>query len=212
MVHRQASWKVSWLLCGWGPGYGSYVSEGKRGDGIPQSPPTSLPPPFDRLTPDDAAVLAQRAVPVEFPAGSYIFGAGTIGDCCFVIDSGVVRIDVDRSELPSDSEIDDETALAYVEAGELLGELALLDHLPRSASAYAYTDVRARRIDATVLDEFTRTHPVLAVALYSALGRAAALKLRRLNERLAVPILAQPDAEGDPDVNSMVARAHSGSG
>ena len=173
-----------------------------------QSPATSLPPPFDRLTTEDAAVLSQRAIPVEFAAGSCIFEAGTIGDCCFVIDSGVVRVDVDRRELPSDSEIDDETALAYIEAGELLGELALLDQLPRSASAYAYTDVRARRIDATVLDEFTRTHPVVAVALYAALGRAAALRLRGMTKRLAVPILAkEPDPEGDPDVNSTVARA-----
>jgi len=185
------------------------VSDRKRGAGKPQSPLTSLPPPFDRLTIDDAADLTQRAIPVEFAAGSCIFEAGTIGDCCFVIDSGVVRIDVDRRELPSDSEIDDETALAYLEAGELLGELALLDQLPRSASAYAYTDVRARRIDATVLDEFTRTHPVLAVALYSALGRAAALRLRGLNKRLAFPILAK---EPDPDVNSTVARAAAAQG
>ena len=151
------------------------MPERKRSTGESQSRVTSLPPPFDRLTTGDAAILTQRAVPAEFAAGSCIFEAGTIGDCCFVIDSGVVRLDVDRRELPSDSEIDDETALAYIEAGELLGELALLDQLPRSASAYAYTDVRARRIDATVLDEFTRTHPGLAVALYSALGRAAAL-------------------------------------
>ena len=184
------------------------MSEWERGAGIPQAPLTSLPPPFDHLTTDDAAVLTQRAVPVEFSAGSCIFEAGTIGDCCFVIDSGVVRIDVDRSELPSDSGIDDETALAYVEAGELLGELALLDRLPRSASAYAYTDVRARRIDATVLDEFTRTHPVLAIALYSAMGRAAALRLRRLTNRLAVPTLVrEPDAERDSDVDGTVVRA-----
>jgi len=189
------------------------VSERERGAGIPQAPLTSLPPPFDRLTTDDAAVLTQRAVAVEFSAGSCIFEAGTIGDCCFVIDSGVVRIDVDRSELPSDSGIDDETALAYVEAGELLGELALLDGLPRSASAYAYTDVRARRIDATVLDEFTRTHPVLAIALYSAMGRAAALRLRRLTNRLAVPTLVQESyAERDSDVDGTVARAAAAQG
>jgi acyl-CoA reductase-like NAD-dependent aldehyde dehydrogenase len=185
-----------------------YVSESERGTGIPQVPPGRLPSPFDRLTADDAAVLSRRAVPVEFSAGSCIFEAGTIGDCCYVIDSGVVRIDVDRSELPADSGIDDETALAYVEAGDLLGELALLDQLPRSASAYAYTDVRARRIDAALLNEFTRTRPVLAVALYSALGRAAALRLRRMTTRLALPTLAnEPEAEGDSDVDDTVARA-----
>jgi len=190
------------------------VSEWKGGAGVPQAPLTSLPPPFDRLTTDDAAALTERAVPVEFAAGSCIFEAGAIGDCCFVIDSGVVRIDVDRRELPSDSEIDDETALAYVEAGELLGELALLDQLPRSASAHADTDVRARRIDATVLDEFTRARPVLAVTLYSALGKAAALRLRRLTDRLAAPVLVQePDAkEGDSDVDDTVARAAAAQG
>jgi acyl-CoA reductase-like NAD-dependent aldehyde dehydrogenase len=184
------------------------VSEQNRDVGLSQAPLTSLPPPFDSLAADEAAVLTERAAPVEFSAGSCIFEAGTIGDCCFVIDSGVVRVDVARRDLPSDSEIDDDTALAYVEAGELLGELALLDQLPRSASAYAYTDVRARRIDAAVLDEFTQTRPGLAVTLYSALGRAAALRLRRLTNRLAVPILVEePDAEGDLDVGSTVARA-----
>ena len=184
------------------------MSERNRDVGLSQASLTSLPAPFDSLAADEAAVLTQRAVPVEFSAGSCIFEAGTIGDCCFVIDSGVVRVDVDRKDLPSDSEIDDDTALAYVEPGELLGELALLDQLPRSASAYAFTDVRARRIDAAVLDDLTQTHPVLAVALYSALGRAAALRLRRLTKRLAVPtLLEEPDAESDSDVDSTVARA-----
>lgn len=173
-----------------------------------QETPARLPAPLDSLTADDAAVLAQWAVPVEFSAGSCIFEAGTIGDCFFVIDSGVVRIDLDRRELSGDSGIDDETALAYVEAGQLLGELALLDQLPRSASAYADTDVRTRRIDAAVLDEFRRTHPALAVAFYSALGRAASLRLRRATERLAVTNLSQePGAGADPDVDRTVARA-----
>ena len=66
--------QVSWLFCGWGPGYGSYVSERKSGAGIPQSPLTSLPPPFDRLAAEDATVLIQRAVPVEFSAGSGLPG------------------------------------------------------------------------------------------------------------------------------------------
>jgi signal transduction histidine kinase len=69
----------------------------------------------------------------------------------------------------------------YVGAGSLLGELSVLDQLPRSASAYAETPVAARRIPAAAVDQLCDQQPRIGAALVGALGRDAALKLRQLH-------------------------------
>lgn len=164
---------------------------------------TTFPAPLNTLPESDVAVLEQYVQPVEFPAGTCIFKVGSEGDACYLIDDGVVRIDLDRPD-QTQLEIDSDTTLGYVRAGGILGELSLLDRLPRSASAYAQSDVRGRRIGADDIEELLQTHPRVAAALYAALGRDATLKLRQTNERLAQ--VAFPEAP-DPIVRETVARA-----
>ena len=75
--------------------------------------------------------------PEIFVRDQRIFGEGDAADCAYFIDHGSVRIELEREELDSDS------VLGFVGAGELLGELGLLDGNPRSASAYAEEEVKA---------------------------------------------------------------------
>ena len=99
-----------------------------------------MPAPLDKLPPETAAALKGRMQAVEFPQGSCLFTAGSPADCCYIIDKGQVRIELDQPEWYGDS------VLGYVEAGSILGEVSILDGLPRSAGAYAQTNVQARRI------------------------------------------------------------------
>jgi acetaldehyde dehydrogenase/alcohol dehydrogenase len=82
--------------------------------------------------------------------------------------------------------------------------LSLLEQLPRSASAYAQTNVRARRIGVEDFEALAQAHPKIGFALAAALGRAAATKLRQTNDRLAQAIFPELP---DPEVEAMVARA-----
>lgn len=158
----------------------------------------SLPEPLDRLSEADLQALERTMEPVRFPAGAPIFRAGDLGDDCYVIDDGEVRLEIEHPDIDSDG------VLTYLTPGSLLGELALLDRLPRSASAYAETDVAARRITAGAIDTLSQSHPGVALALVRALGRDAALKLRTTTERLAEYILAEGS---DPMVDAIVERA-----
>ena len=146
---------------------------------------------------DAAAALARHARPVEFPAGTCIFKAGSPGDCCYLIDEGRVRIELNRHEL------DSEDVLGYVEAGAILGEIAILDGQPRSASAYAHTDVQTRRVAKEDLERLGDENPRALAALYLTLGRNAGTKLRSTNERLGDAIFPGRDAE----VEDLVTRA-----
>ncbi len=161
-----------------------------------------LPEPLNTLDKEYARLLEPYIKPVQFSAGSCIFEIGSPGDGCYIIEAGVVRLEVP----PEGSNPDDhDNVLNYLEAGTILGELALLDRLPRSASAYAHTDVKAYRLDSEDLDNLAKTFPQVTSEIYATLGRAASSKLRAITHRLAGFIFK----EYNPMVEEMVALAQS---
>ncbi|MGN6757233.1 MAG: aldehyde dehydrogenase family protein [Thermomicrobiales bacterium] len=163
----------------------------------------AFPAPLDTLTDEQSALLTPYAERLTFAAGERIFPAGSPGDGCYIIEEGRVRLELERPGIDSDS-LDTDNVLGYLEPGELLGELSLLDRLTRSASAYAETAVTARYLSATGLEELCARQPRLGLAVVHALGRDAALKLRQTTARLAEYLL--PEAN-DPEVEMLVARA-----
>jgi acyl-CoA reductase-like NAD-dependent aldehyde dehydrogenase len=146
---------------------------------------------------DEAGAVKRYAQPVTFAAGTCIFQAGSPADCCYFIDRGRVRIELDRNELDSDD------VLGFLEPGSTLGEISILDGMPRSATAFAHTDVEARRLSKESLEQLRDTDPRALAAVYLALGRNAAVKLRNTNERLGDAIFPTRD----PEVDELVARA-----
>jgi CRP-like cAMP-binding protein len=156
-----------------------------------------LPAPLDRLSPEVAAALAERMNAVEFPSGSCLFQAGSAADCCYIIDEGQVRVELDQPEWYGDS------VIGYVEAGSILGEVSILDGLPRSAGAYAQTPIRARQITTKSLEELSVSAPSAYAAVIAALGRSAALSLRRATDKLADVVFF----ERVPEIDDLMARA-----
>ena len=149
--------------------------------------------PLDGLT-AELSTLLPYLEPVEFAAGFLIFEEGTTGDSCYIIDGGEVRLEVARPELDSDG------VLGFLESGSILGELSLLDHQPRSASAYAHSAVTARRITVASIEKLRTERPELALEIYRALGRDAARKLRATNQRLAEFAMTGRDTDVDETV------------
>ena len=71
-----------------------------------------------------------RHEPELFPikAGDYLFREGDVGDVMYVLISGTAQIHVGGR------------VMEEVEPGGILGEMALVDHVPRSASVLATSD------------------------------------------------------------------------
>jgi acyl-CoA reductase-like NAD-dependent aldehyde dehydrogenase len=86
----------------------------------------------------------------------------------------------------------------------VLGEFSLLDGMPRSASAYAHTEVVARWLSSAALKELCGQQPILGLEVTRALGEHVARKLRHTNRRLAEHL---HDDTVDPEIEAMVARA-----
>jgi CRP/FNR family transcriptional regulator, cyclic AMP receptor protein len=65
--------------------------------------------------------------------GDVLFAAGDAGDGCYLLEQGMVKVVVTSST-------GDERIIAILGPGAVVGELAMIDRLPRSASVVALRD------------------------------------------------------------------------
>lgn len=101
-------------------------------------------------TPDRAlAGLAQVVTEVEVPAGATVMHEGAVEDWLYVVVDG--ELEVLR-----------EDRRATIGAGEVVGELAVLDPMPRSATVRAVTDSLLFRLDKAAFDEAVDERPEIA--------------------------------------------------
>jgi len=121
-----------------------------------------------------AAQLFASSTVLHVKSGEALFLVGERGDGCYRIEQGVVKICVTS---PSG----DERILAVVGAGAIVGELALIDGLPRSASIFAFRDSTFRFISRKQFDECKKDNPEFHAYLTTIL----AARLREADEALA---------------------------
>ena len=107
----------------------------------------------------------------SFGSGEVIFEEGSVGKHMYVVISGSVRI-VKKTG-------DGDAVLATLGKGELFGEMALVDSLPRSASAIAAGDgTSAVEIDHAQFAYLVGQQPAFALIILKALS----LRLRKQME------------------------------
>ena len=109
----------------------------------------------------------------RFRRGEVIFHLGDPGDALFIVMSGAIKI-----MLPSDT--GDEAILATLRAGDVFGELALLDGAPRSATAVALEPSETLILPRAQFRELLATEPAIRDALLASL----AAELRRLTNHV----------------------------
>jgi CRP-like cAMP-binding protein len=134
-------------------------------------------PFFDGLTSEALGLVAGATTEQTYPLGTKIFGYGDPGDKLFIILEGKIRISREVSGMG-------EEALAVLGAGEVFGELSLLDESPRSADAYAHERCKLLVITKDSFDELLFLHKDLAYEVLWACVRLLAARLRETNDKL----------------------------
>jgi CRP-like cAMP-binding protein len=109
----------------------------------------------------------------RFRRGEVIFHQGDPGDALFIVTSGAIKI-----MLPSDT--GDEAILATLRAGDVFGELALLDGAPRSATATALESTETLILPRDRFRDLLATEPAIRDALLASLAG----ELRRLTNHV----------------------------
>lgn len=113
---------------------------------------------LERIHADDRAEFEARAVRRTFRANTVLFHEGDPSDFVLGIYVGRVKISVVTDE-------GREVLLNICDPGELLGDLAAVDGLPRSATATTMEAVEAGMLQAGDFTRFLEDRPAVAVEL-----------------------------------------------
>ena len=133
--------------------------------------------------------------PTTFNAGELIFRQGDEGRAAFVIQSGAVEI-----FLNSTSEA---IVLARFQAGELFGELALIDGSPRSAGARAMTRCEILCLEKREFDFLRAQHQPVAFHLLRSFSDELCARIRDTNDQIdQLLVRGKSDQRGGPVVTS----------
>ncbi len=135
---------------------------------------------------------------VSFKPDDVLFARGKRADSFFIVDDGVVRLEVPTPEP------DTEGVLDHVGAGAFLGHESMLAGSLHHVDAVADSDVRARKVDSLGWRRMLDDDPQQGVMILRALARQTAVHLQAAQSKLAEQI--ESDAP-DPEVEDMVARA-----
>lgn len=129
-------------------------------------------PLFSGLPDDDLERLCQMVEEVTLPAGAELFAEGSIGDKAYVIESGEVEIIKTSANRP--------VLLAVRRSGEVIGEIALLEAGPRTATGRTRTETRLLVIGQKQFDYLLATSPTASQILM----RTVVERLRMTNSAL----------------------------
>jgi CRP-like cAMP-binding protein len=117
-----------------------------------EKPATPLPSLFSVFPESLSVQLFASARPVRLAADQVLFLAGDAGDGCYRVEQGLLKVSIAS---PAGAE----RILAIVGPGAILGELATIDGLPRSASVAAVRDSELSFVSRASFQAFADRHP-----------------------------------------------------
>ena len=123
---------------------------------------------FRECSQRDLEYLASIADEVDLDQGDILCEEGREGYECFILESGEDEVSLNGQPV------------AVVGVGDVVGEMALVDGGPRTASVIALTDVHAFSIEQRFFDPLLESAPAVARALL----RQLSTRLRRLDEAI----------------------------
>ena len=98
-----------------------------------------------------------------FPSGEILFRDGDAAETMYVLRSGRVRVFKEVNGR--------EKTLAFIEAGDFFGEMALLNNKPRTASAECVEETAVLVIDAKMFEAMLRGNAEIAVRMIQRLAK-----------------------------------------
>ena len=110
---------------------------------------------FGTLAPDALEQIAGRCHTAQFKRGQTIYERGDAGNALHLIRSGQIRFSV----VSGDGR---ELSVRVAKAGEIIGEIAVLDRQPRTATAVALTAVTAHSLPRAEVDRLLLQDPQFA--------------------------------------------------
>lgn len=163
---------------------------------------------FKSLSPAEIETLAGSLKTRSLPAGQVLFSLGDPGDEMILVREGKIAIYMPDAGRPESGQ-----ALRIFKPGEILGEMALIDRLPRSASARAESDSTIATLGLDDFRSLLASEPEVAMSVMSGLSSRIRYttdfigEIRQWVKRLAEGNYEAIQAPGDVQDTSLSALA-----
>ena len=118
---------------------------------------------FELLNEDDRVALSKVVDELDVPEGHTLFQAGDPGDSLFIVREGEIELFIKDTT-------GQKITLTTAEAGDMFGELAMLDTGPRTATALALSDSQVLVLDRDDLVMLFQRKPEAALHMLAALS------------------------------------------
>jgi CRP-like cAMP-binding protein len=135
-------------------------------------------PMFDQIKADDLKVVARHMHFMDFEPKEIIFSEGDKGDFICFVTKGFLNV-LKKNEKGKNA------AIASLGRGRSLGEMALLDDFPRSATVRAKTGATLLILTRKNFEKVLKDHPEIGIKLLKGLARLLSMNLRKTSSLLA---------------------------
>jgi len=135
-------------------------------------------PLFARLSAAEMQFIVRYMHVFSLETGDTIFEEGEIGNCiCFVIE-GI--LDVIKKSMAGNSVV-----IASLTKGSTIGEMAVIDDFPRSATVRARSEATLVTFTREEFDRILERQPELGIKLLRGIARILSVHLRKTSEKLS---------------------------
>ncbi|NNK96712.1 MAG: cyclic nucleotide-binding domain-containing protein [Desulfobacterales bacterium] len=135
-------------------------------------------PLFDSFNVDELTVLTQHMSYIQLQRGEFLFVEGDPGTFLGFVVNGIL-------EVMKKSETGENIVIARLAKGSSIGEMALIDKSPRSATVVAKQPTTMVTLTDKGFDLLTRKSPALGIKVMQKIARLLSLNMRRTSSRLA---------------------------
>ena len=136
-------------------------------------------PLFSKIEPSKLKLLAFTSERLTYAEGDVLFEQGDAGDAAYIIIGGKADVVVDTPGGP--------LIVATLDENEIVGEIAILCDVPRTATVKAKTEVTTLRITKDLFFSLVVEFPQIAVEIMRELAHRLEVTTARLREAVAKP-------------------------
>ena len=135
-------------------------------------------PLFDSFNVEELKILAKHMSYIQLQRGEFLFVEGDKGDFMGFVVQGIL-------EVLKKSALGENIIIARLARGSSIGEMALIDKSPRSASVLCRQPTLMLTLTSKGFDRLTETSPTTGVKFIQKISRLLSLNMRRTSSKLA---------------------------
>ncbi|MEW5735631.1 MAG: cyclic nucleotide-binding domain-containing protein [Thermodesulfobacteriota bacterium] len=135
-------------------------------------------PLFDGMEPEELGIVAAHMHLFSAEEGDLVFEEGEKGNyVCFVV-GGILDVIKDAAS-------GERAQIAELSAGDSIGEMAVVDNFPRSATVVAKTPATLLTMTSTDFNQLLLSHPAVGIKILKGIARILSINLRKTSSQLA---------------------------